>query len=32
LSVDEINLITRTIDGTRKHVVREWIITASKPS
>lgn len=32
LSVDEINLITRTIDGAGKHVVREWIITASKPS
>jgi SAM-dependent methyltransferase len=32
LRVEEVNLITRTIDGSASHVVREWIITATKPA
>lgn len=30
LRVDEVNLMTRTIDGSPTNVVREWVIVATK--
>jgi SAM-dependent methyltransferase len=32
LRIEEVDLLTRTIGGSAEHVVREWIITATKQS